>query len=235
MKEVAMNLVVNRGGSSLDHIALGVADTREGTRQIAKMTGVEPRIGPQPDPEQFYWSSILRLGSGRFLEILGPNPGWNGFHPMIETVRKFADPQPLFWYVATDDIDTFGEVAGSLSAPLEQRNTYHHSRDGITVSYTNAVIGPGFRGTRPNVIQWHQRADWMEGDAQVTLDKVSLTSPIAGELNALFGKLGIQQEVGNGPESMALTLGTPNGTVEFSAPGVVVDIIPPMRDAAAEG
>lgn len=227
------NLVLDRGGASLDHIALGVPDTRKGARHIAELTGVEPRIGPQPGPEQFYWSAAIRLGAGRFLEILGPNPDWTGFHPMIETVKQFTQPQPLFWYVATNDINAFGDAAAAQRAPLEMMQSFEHTRDTETVSYTNAVIGPGFRSTRPCVIQWHTRSKWMEGDAELGLKSLQLSSPIADTLNPLFADLGIVERVSEGPEMMMLALDTLKGEVVLSAPGVVVEHIPDMQDAGA--
>ncbi|MEM1133803.1 MAG: VOC family protein [Pseudomonadota bacterium] len=226
------NLVLDRGGGSLDHIALGVPDTVKGAQQIAEMTGVEPFLGPQPGPEQFYWSAALRLGSGRFLEILGPNPDWTGFHPMVDTIKRFTQPQLLFWYVATDDIKAFGEASAALNAPLEMQQTFEHKREDITVSYTNAVIGPGFRSTRPCVIEWHSRSEWMEGEAQLGMKNLQLSSPIAETLNALFASLGIAQIVSEGPEMMTLALDTPKGELVFSAPGIVVEDIAAAQAAA---
>ncbi|MEM6266271.1 MAG: VOC family protein, partial [Pseudomonadota bacterium] len=193
---------------------------------IADLFGIEPRVGEKPEPEQFYWSGVVPLGHGRFLEILGPNPDWQGSHPMIDVIRHFDEPQPLFWYVATQSIAEFASSANALGAPLEMQQTFHHEREGVSVSYTNAVIGPGFRSTRPCVIEWHSRSEWMDDAPQVTLDRFELVSPIASQLNTLFRELGIRQEVKEGPEAMTLVLGTPKGEVEFSAPGFVVEEIP---------
>ncbi|MEM8696332.1 MAG: VOC family protein [Pseudomonadota bacterium] len=226
------NLVLDRGGSSLDHIALGVPDTVEGARHVAELTGVEPFIGVQPGPEQFYWSAALRLGSGRFLEILGPNPDWTGLHPMVETIKQFTQPQLLFWYVATDDIKAFGEASAAHNAPLEMQQTFEHKREDSVTSYTNAVIGPGFRSTRPCVIEWHSRSEWMEGEAQLNLKSLELSSPIAETLNTLFAELGIVQSVSEGPEMMTLTLDTPKGELALSAPGIVVEDIAAAQAAA---
>ena len=101
-----MKLVLNRGGTPLDHVALGVPDTERGVAEISRLTGFTPTL-TEPEPNQFYWSGALPLGSGRFLEILGPNPAFRGFNPFIEIVKRLDKPRPLFWYVATNDFGAF--------------------------------------------------------------------------------------------------------------------------------
>ncbi|MEM1133800.1 MAG: VOC family protein [Pseudomonadota bacterium] len=214
------SLVLDRGGTSLDHIAIGVPDTQQGVRQIAEMTGVEPLIR-EPEPDQFYWSGAIPLGHGRFLEILGPNPHYKKFNPFIEAVRKLETPHPIFWYVATDDFDAFGAVAKAAKAPLQRIESIRYERDGDLTDYRRAIMGPGFRSTRPCVIQWNARSDWPAETPELQVEALRLFSPEAERLRQLFDHLGIDQKVENGPEQISLTLGTPKGSITLAGPGMV--------------
>ena len=45
----------------IDHIAVGVPDTKQGIQWISELTGSTPRID-DPEPNQWYWSAALNLG-----------------------------------------------------------------------------------------------------------------------------------------------------------------------------
>ncbi|MEM1052387.1 MAG: VOC family protein [Pseudomonadota bacterium] len=214
-----MTLVLDRGGTSLDHVAIGVADTERGVAEIAQLIGFEPHLS-EPEPGQFYWSGAVPLGSGRFLEILGPNPTFKKFNPFIELVKRLESPQPLFWYVATGDFATFQKAASSTGAPVERVQTVAFERDGVKMDYTRGYLGPGFMSASPNVIQWRARSDqWDSGEGPVLLG-LELSHPEADRLNTVFARLGIDQMVRTGPHRMVLRLGTPNGEVEFAGDGM---------------
>ncbi len=214
-----MSLVLDRGGSPLDHVAIGVPDTVAGVKAIGERIGITPRL-TEPEPGQFYWSGALPLGAGRFLEILGPNPAYQGFNPFIEMVKRLEGPRPLFWYVATDDFAAFQAAAKQAGAPVERVETVTHDIRGVHTDYTRGYLGRGFLSVSPNVIEWRSRYELMaegEGPAFLGLD---LWHPEADRLNRTFAKLGIDQTVTNGPHKMALRLGTPNGEVEFAGEGL---------------
>ncbi|MEM6585805.1 MAG: VOC family protein [Pseudomonadota bacterium] len=212
-------LVLDRGGTSLDHVALGVPDTQRGVEEIAERLGYEPVL-TEPESDQFYWSAALPLGAGRFLEILGPNPAFTKFNPFIEVVKRLEGPKPLFWYVATDDFAAFQAAAKQAGAPVERVETVTHERRGQVTDYTRGYLGPGFLSVSPNVIEWRSRYSALdEGEGPQFLG-LQLSHPEADRLNTAFAKLGIDQLVHKGPHSMTLTLGTPNGPVEFSGEGL---------------
>lgn len=213
-----MSLVIDRGGTSLDHIALGVPDTKEGAVQIAELIGFEPYLS-EPEPDQFYWSGSVPLGSGRFLEILGPNPAHKKFNPFIEMVKRLEEPSLLFWYVATNDFQAFETAAKATGAPMERVETVKYERDGILTDYTRGYLGPGFRSVSPNVIEWRARNDRLDDSEGIAFVNLELSHPDADQLNKAFDALGIPQDVRSGPHTMRLKLGTPNGPVEFSNEG----------------
>lgn len=213
------SLIAPRNGSPVDHLAIAVPDTRAGVAQIAGMTGMTPLMG-QPEPGQFYWSGALNLGNGQFLEIIGPNPACTGFNPFIEMVRRFDRPRPAFWFVRTPDLEAFGQAAKAAGAPLERIETIAHGCGDERRDYSRAIIGPGFLSVRPNVIEWRARPELSEDHPAIGLAGLHLSHPEAAELNRVFGELGIDQTVAEGPHRMTVDLDTPKGRVSFSGRGM---------------
>ncbi|MEM9575077.1 MAG: VOC family protein [Pseudomonadota bacterium] len=214
-----MTLLIDRGGTPIDHVAIGVPDTQRGVEEIARRLGFEPVL-TEPEPDQFYWSGSLPLGFGRFLEILGPNPAYRGFNPFIEIVKRLDQPRPLFWYVATNDFGAFELASKAAGASVERVQTVKHEIRGVPTDYTRGIIGPGFLSVCPNVIQWRSRyAPLHEGDGPNLLG-IELSHPEADRLNLVFKTLGIEQKVIKGPHQIKIQLDTPNGEVEFSGPGL---------------
>lgn len=225
------SLVLDRGGTPLDHVAIGVPNTERGVAEIAEQIGYQPVLG-EPEPGQFYWSGALPLGAGRFLEILGPNPNYRGFNPFIEIVKRLDRPRPLFWYVATDDFDGFAKAAKTAGAPVERIQTVKHERFGTLTDYTRGIIGPGFLSVCPNVIEWRSRYEGLtDGDGPAFMG-LSLAHPEADRLNSAFAALGIDQHVTKGAHRMALRLGTPNGEVEFAGEGLELRGLSAMMEMA---
>jgi len=214
-----MSLVLDRGGTSLDHVAIGVPDTQRGVADFAELTGYQPVLH-EPDPSVFYWSGTLAMGDGKFLEILGPNPKFKGFNPFIEMVKRLDRPQPLFWYVATDDFDAFCAASEAAGGPIERVTEHSAQYDGAPMDFVRGIIGPGFASVSPNVIQWRQRSTTMTELDGPTLVELQLSHPDAERLNALFACLGIKQEVIEGRHRISLTIGAANGQAIFEGDGI---------------
>ncbi|MEO0688961.1 MAG: VOC family protein [Pseudomonadota bacterium] len=214
-----MSLVLDRGGTQLDHIALCVPDTRRGVEEIAAQIGFQPVL-TDPEPSQFYWSAAVPLGSGKFFEILGPNPAFKKFNPFIEVVRRLERPTPLFWYVATDDFAAFEAAANEAGAPIERVETVTYEKQGVVTDYTRGYLGPGFLSVSPNVIEWRSRYSKLDDGEGPTFLGLELSHPEADRLNNTFEKLGIHQHVATGPHRMILRLGTPNGEVAYEGEGL---------------
>jgi hypothetical protein len=215
-------LLIRRNGMVVDHLAVGVPDTKEGMAWIAELTGAEPFIAT-PEPGQFYWSGGLSLGDGCFLEVLGPNPEFSGFNPMLAAIRGFRTPRPIFWYVGTTDFDAFSSRARAAGAPVERVQAVRHETEGRTVDYRRGVLGPGFRSERPCVIQWLERTPRDGMDDRCRLLRLGLRSPISDRLNAQFAALGIDVPVEQGPASLRIELATPKGTVTLEGEGFAAE------------
>lgn len=220
-----MGLITFTNGSMLDHIAWAVPDVVTGCRELADLTDVEPFLSPEPEPGQWYWSGGLPLGNGQLLEIIGPAPAFQGFHPLRAMMAGLATPRLLFWYVGTDDIDAFVAHAagvGVVSTPIEANE--HAPESGLS-SYRRAILlGPsgGFDPVMPSVIQWTRRRPEFDasGASEVMLDVFELEHPAAAAMQSLFDKLGIDQHVSPGAEPvLRLKLNTLNGPVTLDGRG----------------
>ncbi|MEM7409621.1 MAG: VOC family protein [Myxococcota bacterium] len=207
-----------RQGGSLDHIALGVPDMPRALEEIAERTGATP-FSNEPEPGQWYWSGALALGDDAFLEILGPNPAHQGFQPLKQLVSGYDAPRLLFWYVATADFAAFRERAQTLGAPLERVERVDFIRNSVAIDYERGILGPGFVSQRPCIIEWRKRDLHPDADRRCNLQSLQLRHPEAAKMNTLFGSLGIEQVVEEGPSWIALTLDTPKGPVVFENPG----------------
>ena len=176
-----------RGRFEFDHVALGVHDTEQGARWLAGKTGA-PVTKLEPEAGQWYGSHALPLPHGALLEVIGPNPAHKGFHPVKELLEGYETPTPLFWHLGTTDFARFCKVAKSAGAPVERVERVEHIADDTPHgrrAYTRGVVGPGFRSTRPCVIQWRCRPDRPELKAEPQCEVVdfTLSSPRAADLH----------------------------------------------------
>ena len=214
------SVLIRSHGLPVDHVALAVPDMQGAVREIHALTGAEPRFA-DPEPGQWYWSGALGLGTDSFLEILGPNPGHAGFHPLKALISGYRRPQVLFWYLATDDFDGLAGKVKESGSPVERIETVRFERDGRESHYKRGIIGPGFISQRPCVIEWRQRVEglWQADGAACRLKRLELRHPHADSMNALFATLGVDLAVLAGPSWIGLELETPNGPVRFENEG----------------
>ena len=214
-----MTLVLDRGGTSMDHVAIGVPDTEKGVALVSEQLGFTP-TSTEPPLDQFYWSHALSLGSGRFLEILGPNPLYRGFNPFMEMVKQLKKPCPLFWYIATDDFSAFVSKAKQIGSPVWNIQTIKRNIRGVPTDFTRGIIGPGFLSVCPNVIEWRKKHHILTDGEGPEFLGLELAHPEAIRLNRIFQDLGINQNVTPGPHRVGLKLATPKGEAEFIGDGL---------------
>jgi len=226
MLESDIKLVSYENGHCVDHVAIGVSNTLIGIEWIEELTGCKACI-EEPEPGQWYWSASLRIGKLCFLEILGPNPEFQGFNLYKEMLYSIKKPEPLFWYISTHDFDAFKKKSEENDAPLEQIERVKFEREGKKVDYIRGIIGPGFNSQRPNVIQWHSRLkcwrlehDNINTQNNCKLKALKLKSPESKELKTLFNSLGIEMEVANGNSELTFEIYSPKGIVAISGKGL---------------
>lgn len=160
----------NFGGHQVDHLAIGVNDTKKGLEWLEKLTGAKSYL-VEPEPGQWYQSGGLVIGEGVLLEIIGPNPNHNGFHPIKQVLKNYKQPNLMFWYISVKDFDAFENFAKKKKIPLETIQTMDYYRNGKHISYKRSTIGPGFLSDRPNIIQWISRQDRSMEDRSCKFEK----------------------------------------------------------------
>jgi hypothetical protein len=215
-----MTVVRFPNGTVLDHIAFAVPDTRLGCEQLEELTGVAPHLMSEPEPGAYYWSGGLNLGGGQMLEVLGPNPAFQGFHPFHALLSSITEPRLLFWYILVDDMATYGQAAAAAGRPLTTVETVD-PEDQTYSAYSRASLSGPLDPVVPNVIRWTRRRKAFTGDAgEVTLSAFRLGHPDHQELTELFARLDIAQAIAPAPTSvLELELNTPRGVVTLRGEG----------------
>ncbi|MEM6999143.1 MAG: VOC family protein [Pseudomonadota bacterium] len=209
-------------GQQLDHIGIGVPDTLSGVEKIRTLTGARVDLH-DPEPGQWYWSGSFLLARDSYVEIVGPNPEYQGRQPMHTLTSRLSQPTVLFWYVATDDLKDLARAASAAGGVVQHIEWINVEDDDPAYSrYGRAILGPGFIPQKPCLIQWdrqlRQRAD--NGVlAECTLVSLELFHPDASAVNPLLAALNIDARIAEGPSRLRLSLDTPNGRVVFDNPG----------------
>ena len=217
-------------GFALDHIALAVNDTERGIAHVEALTGVRPNVEP-PRREDWYWSASLSIGADSYLEIIGPNPTYRGLHPFRALLRRFEEPQLLFWYVATDDLDAFAKKLENAGVDMGDAEHSGSSSQPERPEFIQATIGDGLMTQRPYVIQWMKRPPMPATDSGCTLTAFELSHPRPAPLNEMFRAMGVDMTVQQGPGRVSISLDTPNGAVTMANPGYRLSSISMMRTA----
>lgn len=207
-----MSVVIHRGGSPLDHVALGFPDAREGVALVEEMTGIAVELR-DPEPGEWWWSGAMFLGEGRMLEILGPNPEHPPDNPFAFALPNLAEPQLVFWYVGVSDADAFErDLARVGLSRLDRVDVL----DG-DFRYKRGIVGPDYDYVMPMYIEWLTPPPDDGQAEQADLRTWTITSPRAVDLRAAFAELGIEQRVDEGDVSrLELTIATPKGDVTYS-------------------
>ena len=215
------NIIRRSHGFQLDHIGLGVPDTKEGVKWVEAQTAAKVDLH-DPEPDQFYWSGSLAIGDQSFLEIIGPNPNYKKFQPFAALMKTLKEPRLLFWYVAVDDFAAFQDLARQTKAKLERVEGVNvEGGEATQASYWRGLIGPGFVSERPNVIEWIKRPNReSQTKLECKLIDFQLANPQADQINQVFTKLGIDVPVSKGKSSIEIAIETPNGRWVIENEGV---------------
>lgn len=215
------SIIKHLDGSVLDHIGWGVPNVEIGIETLAELTGDDFIQQPRPDPTMYFSNGILRLGGdARFVEVIGPNPEYDGTHPFGEFLTGLSEPRLLFWYVAVESLDAFTAEIEQVGHEFASIEHVVPERAGMP-EYRRGVVESDFPMTMPNIIEWIDQRDTSEPNDEAerlsSVQEFRIEHQEYETLRECFAELGIEQAVEHGHEpALELTLETPRGVVTLS-------------------
>lgn len=208
--------IIDFGGHQIDHLAIGVPDTKKGLEWLEQLTGAKAYL-VEPEPGQWYQSGGLVIGEGVLLEIIGPNPQHSGFHPIKQILKNYNKPNLMFYYIAVEDFNTFKKFSKDNNIPLERVEKMEYLRNGKQISYIRSTIGPGFLSERPNIIQWISREERSNEDRSCSFKKFWIRTSEFEDIKELFSTLNLSIDVTKRKKggTLNLQLRCLNGEIHF--------------------
>lgn len=108
------------GAVVIDHLILGISDLDRGIAEFEEKTGVRPVFGGV-HPGRGTQNALASLGSGRYIEILAPNPKEENPAQTIDGLKALTTLTPVGWALAAPDLRTADKQMrerGLRTAPL---------------------------------------------------------------------------------------------------------------------
>ena len=201
-------------GFGLDHVAFGCRDVEEGARWFEERLGAPANVHPAEN--SWYRSASIPVGPDAAVEILAPDRNHSGFHPLKTILRGLAEPVPLFWYVATDDLDALEARIKDVGQALHRRERVDPTDESLP-TYERAQIGKKFISQIPQAIVWTRRTE--KHDPLCRVAGFELQHPAADDLNRLLESIEAPVRVAKGPSRFCITFESPNGTVPITGTG----------------
>ncbi len=201
-------------GFGLDHVAFGCRDVEQGARWFEERLGAPADVHPAEN--SWYRSASIPVGPDAAVEILAPDRNHSGFHPLKTILRGLAEPVPLFWYVATDDLDVLEARIKDAGRALHRRERVDPTDESLP-AYERAQIGKEFISQIPQAIVWTRRAE--KHDPICRVAGFELQHPAADDLNPLLDSIEAPVRVAKGTSRFRITFESPNGTVPIDGTG----------------
>jgi hypothetical protein len=208
----------------LDHVILAVDSLERGVALFEAATGVRPAEGGA-HPGRGTRNALVSLGSGRYLELVAPNPADTSAaaRRLAAGWPRFTVLTPVGWAVHVPDAEA--ERARLVAAGLRPGGVTPGSREtpggGLLRWTTLDPWGGAGRGLLPFVISWDAGADHPSTTAPrgCTLAGFRIVSPAADSLRILLSRAGWPAEVApptaGGGEELEFALDCPTGRVQF--------------------
>lgn len=202
----------------VDHLVWAGPDLDRLVEHVAAQTGTTPVYGGRHEGRGTH-NYLVGLGSGRYLELLGPDPGQpEPSRPRPMRVDGLTDAALVGWAVRTDDID--GRVAAARDRGYDPGDVAQMSRrtsDGTLLSWRLTPPEGGFGGVVPFVIDWLDSPHPAAGlSSSMSLSRLTLRHPQPDEVSealAALGLDGLAEVVHATTPGISAVLATPLGDV----------------------
>jgi hypothetical protein len=211
----------------LDHFMLATPDLEASAVDIEQRTGVRPTPGGA-HPGQGTRNKLLSLGTGCYLELIGPNESQDQIDNFGARLGRLSAPTLLMFGVRTHDINAAWSRAIALGLWACSPSG---ARVAGPIAMSRALPGGGllqwqilllgadsFDRGLPFFIQWHSAVHPSESSAAgCVLKEFWIAHPSPSELAKLYSALSVAVNVvaGSAPPSFNLIIDTPRGAVTF--------------------
>lgn len=198
---------------AVDHLVYAVTDLAAGTAAVAEWLGVEPVAGG-PHVGRGTRNTLLGLGGGSYLEIIGPDPE----QPAPAQPRPFAiddltGPRLVTWAARTTDLDAAVAAARAAGHDPGDAQAMQRARpDGVLLSWR--LTAPSADGALPFLIDWGTTPHPADSaPVGVTLTALEVAHPAPGRIRAVLDAWGLTAVtvVTGSPATLRAELTGPNG------------------------
>ena len=175
---------------TLDHLILAGPELNELAQLVRERLGIEPVVGGRHLGHGTH-NALLGLGSGRYLELLAPDPQGAGgsFSDAIAHVR---DPALHTWCASRGAADDVAERARAAGCVVRRQGMNRRLSDGSLLEWELVFVEGHPYGTLvPFFIDWRgseHPSTKLKGGAQ--LEELVLAHPDPGGLAELLDSLG---------------------------------------------
>ncbi len=205
--------------SRVDHLIVAAPDLDEGRARVEELLGVEPAFGGQ-HPGFGTRNALVSLGKGRYLEIVGPDPGL----PDPEGARLFGvddleAPKLVTWVAKGTELESLvdrADRAGSWLGSVHSGGRKQPDGSFLAWKVTDPFM-PREGGIIPFFIDWGETPHPSEtAPAGCELADLRAEHPDADRVRGLLDGLGLDLQVESGPApALIATIRGPRGAVEL--------------------
>ncbi len=198
----------------LDHLAYATPSLDDWSDRLAADLGVRAMAGGS-HPGKGTRNALLALGPSLYLAIDGPDPA----QPLAGTTGAMMSalkaPQMNVYVLATADLSGTQAALAGLGYRSTLDRLSRKRLDGVEVAWLSLTLDDApFGLATPILTQWltdqHPAAD---SPAGCRLSSFSVATPRATELRRLFGVIGYDQPVTEGPVGLEARIDGPAGSV----------------------
>ncbi|MFB7632383.1 VOC family protein [Streptomyces sp. NPDC056149] len=207
------------GAPVLDHLVYATPDLDRTVAEVAELTGVRPVLGGG-HPGRGTRNHLLGLGSGGYLEIIGPDPAQpEPARPRWFGIDALDGPRLVTWAVRVTGIA--GRVARARAAGYDPGDPVAMSRrtpDGTELAWR--LTPPGAGGDlAPFLLDWGDTPHPAgAGLPAVPLLSLSATHPDPAAVRAAWAALGVRwpgAPIVEGPVRLTAVVAGRHGPVAF--------------------
>jgi len=203
----------------IDHILWACPDLNIAAKTFHNLSGVKPAFGGA-HAKGGTWNALVALGSGKYLEIIAPNPSQPEADAWRDHFMTLEKPKLFTFCVAPDggvgDLPARMAAAGLTgSGPIADGR---QRPDGTMLTWNLYFPDPVDDLPVPFFIEWTSpEHPSYSSPTGCSLEQLTVIHPAAGRLREIYRLLAVDVMVVSGPEAAIIAdLRTPAGPVRLT-------------------